>query len=545
MIAADQPIPPGVPGYDPSVRRAALRPTRRRSSTCARPATRTTRRPDAAAGPTPIVYTVSDQGCTSTRRSSCSRISRRSACASSSAWSAGRRSSRSAPAQDGAAMSPQGLGDGLPRPEQLLRPALHDGAISRGVVRTTPPFTRTPGSTISSRARTGEIDESRRYAIYREATRSSCDDAPWAFTFGVHHFYVRQPYVRGFAPHPVWGLDVEPRLGSIAPPARSSACSAEGCGLRRLARRLAVERLRRVGGRVDRLRREPLRAGRPGALVAGAQARPADVARIREQLGLDRPACSCSTRVFWKRLRPPRPGARRPGDRPGARELRRRPAARRGGRAPRSRQELPDAPAGRRSRRDAAAAHARARARRRLGQLLLGVGTGVLAAVRRGSWVDRLLVGDEPPRHQRADVPHRPPAAVRPRARASLAAARRLRERRSASTRAASCSRADARRLRRGVLHAPRARRDGRAPRRRLGAHGARQGLSRHGGRDARHALRNALVPIVTSVGLDFGALMGGAIVTETVFRWPGLGRAQREGRCSIATGPVILAASS
>jgi peptide/nickel transport system permease protein len=39
-----------------------------------------------------------------------------------------------------------------------------------------------------------------------------------------------------------------------------------------------------------------------------------------------------------------------------------------------------------------------------------------------------------------------------------------------------------------------------------------------------RHALRNALVPLVTLVGLDLGALVGGAIVTETLFRWPGLG---------------------
>lgn len=39
-----------------------------------------------------------------------------------------------------------------------------------------------------------------------------------------------------------------------------------------------------------------------------------------------------------------------------------------------------------------------------------------------------------------------------------------------------------------------------------------------------RHALRNALVPLVTVLGLDFGALVGGAIVTETLFRWPGLG---------------------
>ena len=40
-----------------------------------------------------------------------------------------------------------------------------------------------------------------------------------------------------------------------------------------------------------------------------------------------------------------------------------------------------------------------------------------------------------------------------------------------------------------------------------------------------RHALPNALVPIVTVVGLQFGTLLAGAIVTETIFSWPGLGR--------------------
>jgi ABC-type dipeptide/oligopeptide/nickel transport system permease component len=40
-----------------------------------------------------------------------------------------------------------------------------------------------------------------------------------------------------------------------------------------------------------------------------------------------------------------------------------------------------------------------------------------------------------------------------------------------------------------------------------------------------RHALPNALVPILTVVGLQFGALLAGAIVTETIFSWPGLGR--------------------
>ena len=40
-----------------------------------------------------------------------------------------------------------------------------------------------------------------------------------------------------------------------------------------------------------------------------------------------------------------------------------------------------------------------------------------------------------------------------------------------------------------------------------------------------RHALRNALNPVIASVGLQFGSLMGGAVITETVFAWPGLGR--------------------
>jgi peptide/nickel transport system permease protein len=40
-----------------------------------------------------------------------------------------------------------------------------------------------------------------------------------------------------------------------------------------------------------------------------------------------------------------------------------------------------------------------------------------------------------------------------------------------------------------------------------------------------KHALRNAAIPLITVMGLQFGALLGGAVVTETVFAWPGLGR--------------------
>ncbi|MBC8589591.1 nickel ABC transporter permease [Wansuia hejianensis] len=40
-----------------------------------------------------------------------------------------------------------------------------------------------------------------------------------------------------------------------------------------------------------------------------------------------------------------------------------------------------------------------------------------------------------------------------------------------------------------------------------------------------KHALKNALIPIVTVVGLQFGSLLGGAVLTENVFSWPGVGR--------------------
>ncbi|MEW6671272.1 MAG: ABC transporter permease [Thermodesulfobacteriota bacterium] len=40
-----------------------------------------------------------------------------------------------------------------------------------------------------------------------------------------------------------------------------------------------------------------------------------------------------------------------------------------------------------------------------------------------------------------------------------------------------------------------------------------------------KHALRNALIPVVTTIGLQFGILMGGAILTETIFAWPGVGK--------------------
>jgi dipeptide transport system permease protein len=39
------------------------------------------------------------------------------------------------------------------------------------------------------------------------------------------------------------------------------------------------------------------------------------------------------------------------------------------------------------------------------------------------------------------------------------------------------------------------------------------------------HALRNALIPVITTIGLQVGVLLAGAILTETIFSWPGIGK--------------------
>ncbi|MDB4941118.1 MAG: Dipeptide transport system permease protein DppB [Labilithrix sp.] len=55
-----------------------------------------------------------------------------------------------------------------------------------------------------------------------------------------------------------------------------------------------------------------------------------------------------------------------------------------------------------------------------------------------------------------------------------------------------------------------------------------------------KHALRNALVPIVTILGLEVGTLVGGAIVTESIFRWPGIGSLSVTAMLD-RDGPVVM----
>ncbi len=60
-----------------------------------------------------------------------------------------------------------------------------------------------------------------------------------------------------------------------------------------------------------------------------------------------------------------------------------------------------------------------------------------------------------------------------------------------------------------------------------------------------RHALRNALLPVVTTFGMQFGALLGGAVIVETIFSWPGMGMlvvtAIRQRDLPVIQGTVLV----
>lgn len=73
---------------------------------------------------------------------------------------------------------------------------------------------------------------------------------------------------------------------------------------------------------------------------------------------------------------------------------------------------------------------------------------------------------------------------------------------------------------------------------------GLARGLS-FGGVVARHVMRNAMIPVITIIGLEIGVYLGGSIVTETVFSWPGLGRHMMQAIMAndypVVQGAIIL----
>jgi peptide/nickel transport system permease protein len=279
--------------------------------------------------------------------------------------------------------------------------------------------------------------------------------------------------------------------------------------------------------------------GDPARMVAGAQARPADVAKIRAQLGLDQPPLVQYAR-FWRRLVHVGPRAVDPKADPahatcGAIVPLGSSAVHLDfGKSFQKRAAVVDLVATRVPRTLALAAAGM------LVQLLLGLGTGVLAAARRGSRLDRFLVGTTllgisaptflialglqyvfarwlgwlpldgfgttPGEHARCIVLPALTLGVY----GAAYYTRLVRDEMAVI-------------LQQDWVRTARAK----------GSPGWRVVLV--------HGLRNALVPVVTAVGLDFGALVGGAVVTETVFRWPGLGELSVRALLD-RDGPVILA---
>jgi peptide/nickel transport system permease protein len=279
--------------------------------------------------------------------------------------------------------------------------------------------------------------------------------------------------------------------------------------------------------------------GDPARMVAGAQARPADVARLREQLGLGRPPV-VQYALFWKRLVHVGPRVVGPGADPEHTSCAL--VLPLGGSAI-------HADLGKSYQlRQPAIALVRDRLPRTFAlavagvflQLLFGLSTGVLAAVRRNSVLDRALVGASllgisaptflialalqyvlayelrwlPLDGYGTTMPEHVRCLVLPALTLGIYGAayytRLVRDELVVI-------------LRQDWVRTARAK--GLAPWRVV----------------ARHGIRNSLVSVVTAIGLDFGALMGGAIVTEAVFRWPGLGQLSVNAMLN-RDGPVIVA---
>jgi peptide/nickel transport system permease protein len=279
--------------------------------------------------------------------------------------------------------------------------------------------------------------------------------------------------------------------------------------------------------------------GDPARMVAGVQARPADVARIREQLGLGDPPLVQYAR-FWRRLVHLGPAVIDAKTDPthascavvvplGSASLHVDL-----GKSFQKRQPVVDLVATRLPRTLALALAGM------LVQLVLGLGTGVFAAARRNSWIDRVLVGTS---LLGISAPTFLIALVLQYVFARGLGWLPLDGFGTTLGEHARCLVLPALTL--GVYGAAYYTRlvrdemvvllqqDWVRTARAKGLSAARVVL--------RHGLRNALLPIVTAVGLDFGALMGGAVVTETVFRWPGLGELSVKALLD-RDGPVILA---
>jgi peptide/nickel transport system substrate-binding protein len=104
-------------------------------------------------------------------------------------------------------MHPQGDSADYPDPSAFFDHLFTSSAISDEGSSNSAFYSNPRYDDLVARARHA-VDPGVRRALYREANEILCDEAPWAFSHGQHDVVIRQPYVHGFEPHPVWPFDV-------------------------------------------------------------------------------------------------------------------------------------------------------------------------------------------------------------------------------------------------------------------------------------------------------------------------------------------------
>ena len=108
---------------------------------------------------------------------------------------------------DGTQMTPWGNQVDYADPSALFDTGFSTAAINPDASNNVAFFSNARYDNLVSGAR-HEMDPVARKALYHEANDILCDQAPWVFTWAQRDFVMRQPYVRGFAMHPIWPLDV-------------------------------------------------------------------------------------------------------------------------------------------------------------------------------------------------------------------------------------------------------------------------------------------------------------------------------------------------
>ena len=275
--------------------------------------------------------------------------------------------------------------------------------------------------------------------------------------------------------------------------------------------------------------------GDPARLAAGAQATPEMYEQIRQEFGLDRSA-ACSVLELPERAASGRLGPLDP---------------------------LPAAGAGRLAR--LLAGHLRARPLLRCSsRSLIGVPLGILAAVRADRPADQvsrvvallgvslpafwlailfqiffgLRLGWLPVSGRLASLADAPPTLTGLYTVDSLVSGQWATLGDSAAAAPAAGDHPEL--SRHGDHHALHPRDAARNPGPGLRAHRAGEGSRRNAGWSTRHALRNALIPTITMIGLSFGWAMGGSVLVETVFDWPGMGLYATKSALTLDFMPIM-----